>query len=72
MRCTIDGVLRGILPEGTPVFRGMKAGDVDPGASRKVLHHRLGQGPVGGGVLRRCCTCIISTPKQENNGYLIN
>ena len=30
MRCTIDGVLRGILADGTPVFRGMKAGDVDP------------------------------------------
>ena len=26
----IDGVLRGILSEGTPVFSGMKCGDVDP------------------------------------------
>lgn len=26
----IDGVLRGLLPAGTPVTRGMKAGDVDP------------------------------------------
>ena len=30
MRCTIGGVLRGILADGTPVTRGMKAGDVDP------------------------------------------
>ena len=30
MRCQIDGVLRGILTDGTPVHRGMKAGDVDP------------------------------------------
>ena len=30
MRCTIDGVLRGILADGTPVFKGMKSGDVDP------------------------------------------
>ena len=26
----IDGVLRGLLPDGTPVTAGMKAGDVDP------------------------------------------
>lgn len=52
MKCTIDGVLRGILADGTPVFRGMKAGDVDPRckpeycttASDKAL-------AVGGGVL---------------------
>ncbi len=30
MRCMISGVLRGILPDGTPVTKGMKAGDVDP------------------------------------------
>ena len=52
MVCTLDGVLRGILPEGTPVFQGMKAGDIDPRctvdhcycASDKAL-------AVGGGVL---------------------
>ena len=52
MRCTIDGVIRGILPEGTPVHKGMKSGDVDPRcrpeycttASDKAL-------AVGGGVL---------------------
>lgn len=52
MACTLDGVLRGILPEGTPVHRGMKAGDIDPRckiehccrASDKAL-------AVGGGVL---------------------
>ena len=30
MVCTISGVLRGILPDGTPVAKGMKSGDVDP------------------------------------------
>ena len=30
MVCTISGVLRGILPDGTPVTKGMKSGDVDP------------------------------------------
>ena len=52
MKCTIGGVLRGILANGTPVFKGMKSGDVDPRckpeycttASDKAL-------AVGGGVL---------------------
>lgn len=52
MRCTLTGVLRGILADETPVFKGMKAGDVDPRgkkancftASDKAL-------AVGGGVL---------------------
>lgn len=30
MLCTIDGALRGLLADGTPVHKGMKAGDVDP------------------------------------------
>ena len=30
MVCTIDGVLRGLIADGTQVHRGMKAGDVDP------------------------------------------
>lgn len=52
MICTIDGVLRGLLADGTPVHKGMKSGDVDPRceidhcycASDKAL-------AVGGGVL---------------------
>ena len=51
-RGTIGGVVRGILPSGTPVHRGMKSGDVDPRcqpeycttASDKAL-------AVGGGAL---------------------
>ena len=30
MKTKIDGVLRGLLPQGVPVFGGMKSGDVDP------------------------------------------
>ena len=52
MRCQIAGVLRGILPEGTEVFAGMKAGDVDP---RCALDHCYCASDkalaVGGGVL---------------------
>ena len=52
MTCTLDGILRGILPEGTPVFRGMKAGDIDPRC--KVEHCYCASDKslaVGGGVL---------------------
>lgn len=52
MVCTLTGVLRGILPEGTPVFQGMKAGDIDP---RCKLEHCYSASDkalaVGGGVL---------------------
>ena len=55
MICTIDGVLRGILPDGTPVFKGMKSGDVDP---RCELDHCYCASDkaiaVGGGVLQAC------------------
>jgi xanthine dehydrogenase accessory factor len=30
IRAEIDGILRGLLPSGIPVSRGMKAGDIDP------------------------------------------
>jgi xanthine dehydrogenase accessory factor len=30
IRAEIDGILRGLLPSGFPVFKGMKAGDIDP------------------------------------------
>ena len=52
MTCTLDGVLRGILPEGTPVHKGMKAGDIDPRC--KVEHCYTASDKalaVGGGVL---------------------
>lgn len=52
MRCTISGVLRGILSEGTPVFRGMKAGDVDPRGKREYCDTVSDKAlAVGGGVL---------------------
>lgn len=38
MRCQLDGVLRGLLADGTPVHRGMKAGDVDPRGEKSYCH----------------------------------
>lgn len=53
MRCTIAGVLRGILPDGTPVYRGMKAGDVDPRADASACRTASDKSiAIGGGVLQ--------------------
>ncbi len=52
MTARIAGVLRGLLPAGTPVYRGMKAGDIDP---RCQVSHCFSISDkarsVGGGVL---------------------
>ena len=52
MLCQIGGVLRGILPEGTLVAKGMKSGDIDPRGNVEncftVSDKALA---VGGGVL---------------------
>lgn len=64
--CQIDGILRGVLSDGTPVHKGMKSGDVDPRcelshcycASDKAL-------AVGGGVLEaalRLSACLKAGP----------
>lgn len=52
VKTEIAGVLRGILPDGTPVHKGMKSGDVDPRC--KVEHCYTVSDKalaVGGGVL---------------------
>ena len=52
MVCTLDGVLRGILAEGTPVFKGMKAGDIDPRCAMEHCYCASDKAlAVGGGVL---------------------
>ena len=53
MLCHIDGILRGILADGTHVFKGMKAGDVDPRGERKYCDTVSDKAlAVGGGVLQ--------------------
>ena len=48
----ISGVIRGLLPTGTPVYAGMKSGDIDP---RPVIEHCYTVSDkaraIGGGVL---------------------
>ena len=52
MVCQIGGILRGILPDGTPVQRGMKAGDVDPRCKASHCYTVSDKAlAVGGGVL---------------------
>jgi xanthine dehydrogenase accessory factor len=57
----IDGVLRGLLPEGLVVTAGMKAGDVDPRAEKShcftVSDKALS---VAGGVLEAVCTRAVA------------
>lgn len=52
MCCTIDGVLRGLLADGTPVHKGMKSGDVDPRCREEYCFTASDKAlAVGGGVL---------------------
>lgn len=68
MLCTLDGVLRGILADGTTVFKGMKAGDIDPRC--KVEHCYTASDKaiaVGGGVLEAILSCS-GILKERHNG----
>jgi xanthine dehydrogenase accessory factor len=52
VQSSIHGILRGILPEGTVVTKGMKAGDVDPRCTQEHCHTVSDKAlAIGGGVL---------------------
>ncbi|MBQ5950738.1 MAG: EF2563 family selenium-dependent molybdenum hydroxylase system protein [Lachnospiraceae bacterium] len=52
MICTIDGILRGILEDGVPVFKGMKSGDIDPRCKKEHCYCSSDKAlSIGGGVL---------------------
>lgn len=52
MRCTISGILRGLLADGTPVHKGMKSGDVDPRNDESYCYLVSDKAlSIGGGVL---------------------
>ena len=44
MKAAIPGILRGLLRNGTPVTKGMKAGDVDPRGNKEYCYTHLRQG----------------------------
>ena len=51
-------MLRGILPDGTPVFKGMKAGDVDPRGDKAACFTASDKAiAIGGGVLQAILEC---------------
>lgn len=71
VRCSVGGVLRGILPDNTPVFEGMKSGDVDP---RCKIEHCYSVSDkalaVGGGVLEACMALTayaVYVPQSPEN-----
>lgn len=50
--CSINGVIRGLLPDGTEVTKGMKSGDVDPRGIKEYCFTVSDKSmAVGGGVL---------------------
>ncbi|MDD3346588.1 selenium-dependent molybdenum cofactor biosynthesis protein YqeB [Oscillibacter sp.] len=66
MTAEIPGVLRGLLPEGTPVYAGMKAGDVDPRCRREHCFSVSDKArSVGGGVLE-AILCIKSGRRADH------
>lgn len=57
----IDGVLRGLLPDGTPVRKGTKIADVDPRNNPTYCNEVSDKAlAVGGGVLEAICAHLIS------------
>ena len=64
MVCTLTGVLRGILPEGTQVHKGMKAGDIDPRCKMEHCYTASDKAlAVGGGVLE----ALLALRGKENS-----
>lgn len=61
---SIEGVIRGLLPSGTPVFAGMKSGDIDP---RPIQEHCYTVSDkaraIGGGVLE----AILMLQKENSH-----
>ena len=69
MLCQIDGMLRGILPDGTPVTRGMKSGDVDPRGELSYCYTASDKAiAIGGGVLQAILeyTGVLSNVPGQN------
>lgn len=69
MVCTLDGVLRGILADGTPVHKGMKAGDIDPRCEERHCYCASDKAlAVGGGVLEAVLALSGALRKGADRG----
>lgn len=52
VKVEIDGIIRGLLSDGTNVYKGMKAGDVDPRGKKEYCYTISDKGrAIAGGVL---------------------
>ena len=67
MVCTLDGVLRGILADGTPVCKGMKAGDIDPRCELKHCYCASDKALAVGGGVREAVLELTGALKEEHN-----
>lgn len=55
VKCSVSGILRGILLKGTKVYQGMKSGDVDPRCKKEHCYCVSDKAmSVAGGVLEAC------------------
>ena len=69
MACTIAGVIRGMLADGTPVYKGMKSGDVDPRGELSYCYTASDKAiAIGGGVLQAILeyTGVLSNVPGQN------
>lgn len=69
MACTIAGVIRGMLADGTPVYKGMKSGDVDPRGEFSYCYTASDKAiAIGGGVLQAILeyTGVLSNVTGQN------
>ena len=67
--CTIAGVIRGMLADGTPVYKGMKSGDVDPRGELSYCYTASDKAiAIGGGVLQAILeyTGVLSNVTGQN------
>ncbi len=63
----ISGVLRGILPAGTPVYAGMKAGDIDPRANAAACYTVSDKARALGGAVLEAILHFRPSCTQEGN-----
>jgi xanthine dehydrogenase accessory factor len=53
VKVEIDGIIRGLLADGTTVYKGMKAGDIDPRGKKEYCYTISDKGrTISGGVLQ--------------------
>ncbi len=69
VKAAISGMIRGLLPDGTPVPAGMKSGDVDPRGDRADFLHTSDKAlSIAGGVLEAILCLTAKHPSFIDAG----